>query len=216
MNLIGYDRIIFDCDGVILDSNNIKAQAFYDITVEYGVESANAFLSYCRKNWGTSRWKLLEGFYREIFPVETRKAEELVEKKVKEFGDKVKESLIKCPLTKGLKELIHKLPTEKCYIVSGSSQSELREVFFARKMNKFFKEIYGSPRNKLEIVEQESLAGGKTLFIGDSLKDFECAQSYHMDFIFMYGYTDFSNWKVFFKDYPEVTLVQNTSVLTYA
>jgi beta-phosphoglucomutase-like phosphatase (HAD superfamily) len=38
--------LIFDCDGVILTSNKIKSQAFYDVAKIYGHEPAQALKDY--------------------------------------------------------------------------------------------------------------------------------------------------------------------------
>ena len=36
INLKKYKTLVFDCDGVILDSNRIKTEAFYRTTQKYG------------------------------------------------------------------------------------------------------------------------------------------------------------------------------------
>ena len=36
-----YSTIVFDCDGVILNSNKIKTDAFFNATIKYGQEKAN-------------------------------------------------------------------------------------------------------------------------------------------------------------------------------
>ena len=36
-----YDSFFFDCDGVLLDSNKIKTDAFYEIGKEYSIEVAD-------------------------------------------------------------------------------------------------------------------------------------------------------------------------------
>ena len=46
-----YKTIIFDCDGVILNSNNIKKDAYYKVALShYGEESANFLVEYLAKN----------------------------------------------------------------------------------------------------------------------------------------------------------------------
>ena len=46
----------------------------------------------------------------------------------------------------------------------------------------------GGPKTKEENLEATKLIG-ETLFIGDSVKDYEVAINYGFDFIFVYGYT---------------------------
>ena len=56
LNLSSYKTIIFDCDGVILNSNKIKTEAFYNVTATYGIEAANELVSYHKLNGGISRY----------------------------------------------------------------------------------------------------------------------------------------------------------------
>ena len=54
-----YKSIVFDCDGVILNSNSIKTQAFYDTTAFLGVDVANELKNYHLANGGVSRYSNL-------------------------------------------------------------------------------------------------------------------------------------------------------------
>ena len=47
--------IVFDCDGVVLNSNKLKTQAFYNAALPYGEKAAIALVSYHIKNGGISR-----------------------------------------------------------------------------------------------------------------------------------------------------------------
>ena len=51
MKLSKYKSIIFDCDGVILNSNSVKTQAFYLIAKSFGDEIADSFIEYHKKKW---------------------------------------------------------------------------------------------------------------------------------------------------------------------
>ena len=51
-----FDQIIFDFDGVILNSHNIKTQAFYEIFQKYGKKIATKSKNYHTKNAGISRY----------------------------------------------------------------------------------------------------------------------------------------------------------------
>jgi len=51
-----YQALVFDCDGVVLNSNKIKTQAFYEATKQFGHESAQALVDYHVANGGISRY----------------------------------------------------------------------------------------------------------------------------------------------------------------
>ena len=50
-----YSTIIFDCDGVVLDSNKVKTQAFFDIAEPWGNKAQNLLTKYHVNNGGISR-----------------------------------------------------------------------------------------------------------------------------------------------------------------
>ena len=58
-----YATCVFDCDGVVLDSNQIKTQAFYNATQSYGHEFADQLVNYHLKNGGVSRYEKFEYFF---------------------------------------------------------------------------------------------------------------------------------------------------------
>ena len=66
--MIKYNSIIFDCDGVILNSNAIKTEAFRNILNNYDLNAVDEFIDYHRKNGGISRYAKLEHFLKNIFP----------------------------------------------------------------------------------------------------------------------------------------------------
>jgi beta-phosphoglucomutase-like phosphatase (HAD superfamily) len=52
--------IIFDCDGVLLDSNNIKTLGFMEISNFAGPTVQNNFIQYHLDNPGISRFKKID------------------------------------------------------------------------------------------------------------------------------------------------------------
>ena len=55
MNIFDYDSYFFDCDGVILDSNEVKTKAFRDTLNFYNSNYTQEFLDYHISNNGISR-----------------------------------------------------------------------------------------------------------------------------------------------------------------
>ena len=59
--MIKYNTIVFDCDGVILNSNAIKTEAFRNILSNYDLKAVDEFIDYHKKmeefqdmqNWNT-------------------------------------------------------------------------------------------------------------------------------------------------------------------
>ena len=57
-----YKNLFFDCDGLILNSNKIKTQAFKEVVSQYGEKASNELQNYHIKNGGISRYKKFNYF----------------------------------------------------------------------------------------------------------------------------------------------------------
>ena len=57
-----YYSYIFDCDGVILDSNKLKTEAFREILIDERYEDIELFIEYHQLNQGINRYEKLNIF----------------------------------------------------------------------------------------------------------------------------------------------------------
>lgn len=190
-----YKTLVFDCDGVILNSNHIKTNAFYKATLPYGDEHAEIFVKYHTENGGISRYKKFEYFLESIVPnAEGPSLNDLLEC----YANEVVKSLITCELASGLEGLREKTPNSRWLIVSGGDQDELRLIFEKRDLSMLFDGgIFGSPNQKEVILDREIASGNiqsDALFIGDSKYDYESAQHAGLDFVFVSGWSEVSDW----------------------
>jgi phosphoglycolate phosphatase-like HAD superfamily hydrolase len=87
--------------------------------------------------------------------------------------------------------------------VSDGDQAELRQVFERRGFAHYFDGgIYGSPIDKHSIVVDLLKTGqiqGSALLLGDSRLDHEVAKAFELDFVFVSGWTEFSDSRSFCK-----------------
>ena len=197
INLNQYQTLVFDCDGVLLNSNKIKTQAFYDVAKVYSHEPAQKLKDYHLQNGGISRHKKFEYLLTSILkkPIETQELSELLTN----FSKEVKKGLLTCEIAKNIKELRKKTKNSTWLVVSGGDQSELREVFKKRGLEEHFDGgIFGSPDDKDTILINEIdrfNIKGKSLFLGDSLYDYQAATKAKMDFVFLSRWSDVPNLK---------------------
>lgn len=193
-----FDFIIFDCDGVILNSNNIKSEAFYDTVKEFGEDVASRFYNYHIENGGISRYAKFEYFKNEIIKDQV---EVDITVLLEEFSKKVLYGLVNCEVVDGLDVLRSASLGADWSVVSGSDELELKYLFRKKGIEHYFQNrIFGSPRSKYEIIEKEREKGvyqGNTLFIGDSKLDYEVAKHFNFDFIFVSQWTDLKDWRTF-------------------
>ena len=203
-DLTKYNTIIFDCDGVILNSNFKKIEAYRNAALEYGASSVQAeeLVNHHIELTGISRYIKFEYFLKEI--MSEKITDEAMKKLVNYLNAQVLELLKDCEVTSGLRELKNKTKDISWMVASGGDQEELRYLFKKNKIDFFFSEgIYGSPSSKHEIIEKKIKNKNfyPALFLGDSLYDIQTAKKYNLDFIFVYGWTDLKGWKKVCEDY---------------
>ena len=193
-----YSHLFFDCDGVILNSNQIKTDAFYKLAFNFGELQAQKLVNYHLENGGISRYEKIKFFQKNILKNTNIK---LYQKLVDNYGKILKEKLIKAEISKGVFKIKQFFPNSKITVVSGSDQNELRWLFKEKKIDHIFNNgIFGSPKNKIEILE-EIFSGfkgeEKSIFIGDSKYDFEVSKFFKIDFAFISEWSDLSDWTKF-------------------
>ncbi|MGG7620236.1 HAD family hydrolase [Bacillus coreaensis] len=186
-----YDIIIFDCDGVLIDVNLLKCEAFGKAVEGYPSEIVENFVNHCKKTFGISRYvkfkEFLSDFAKEPF------REDKYNVFLNNYANICKELYGFADITPGSKALLVELSqlNKKLFIASGSDEKELNEVFIDRNLSKYFNGIYGSPKTKSECISiiLNNHPNKKAVFIGDAISDMKTAEEHDIDFIYMSKYT---------------------------
>lgn len=196
-----YATLVFDCDGVVLDSNKVKTEAFRQAALPYGTDAAEALVAHHVSNGGVSRYKKFQHFLDEIVQPEQKGPD--LEALLANYAAAVREGLMTCAVAEGLHELRKAYPYQRWLIVSGGDQKELREIFSARGLATLFDGgIFGSPQTKDDILCREIGSGNiamPALFLGDSTYDWRAASAQALEFIFVSGWTEVTDWHCFVK-----------------
>jgi|GEM_PF-7033688 len=79
MDIKKYKTLVFDCDGVLLNSNKVKTQAFYRAAQQYGDNAAQSLVDYHLKHGGVSRYKKFKFFLENILCNSNPKEKELLQ-----------------------------------------------------------------------------------------------------------------------------------------
>lgn len=193
LRLHEYKTVIFDCDGVILNSNAVKTKAFRIAVEGNDPGLVDDFIEYHRNAGGVSRYEKFEYFYRDMRGLSEYAPE--VEKALEVYASAVREGLMECDEIPGAKDIMRRLKENcvPCYVVSGGDQEEVRSVFEFRGLDKYFTGIYGSPVTKSEhvqnLIEREG-AASPMLYFGDAKMDLDVAEQYKMDFVFVAGVSE--------------------------
>lgn len=193
-----YKLVIFDCDGVILNSNKIKTDAFYYSAEEYGISAAEALVNYHVGNGGVSRYVKFEYFKTTILPRLSINLEVDTQKLLNKYGNYVAEKLLSCELEPNIFELKVATQDAQWAVASGSDQEELRGIMKARELDNLFEAgIWGSPKTK-ELIFKENfnyIKPDEVLFVGDSQYDHEAAVLFGYDFKFISQWSEFKKLK---------------------
>jgi len=199
-----YKTLVFDCDGVILDSNRAKTEAFYRTTRPWGQAAANRLVRYHRQNGGISRYAKFRFFNSSVLKLNHPKtAKGILAKNLARYGQILRKKLRQCEITSGLKRLRRETPKAKWLVVTGGDQKEVRAVFRDRSLAAFFDGgIFGSPKPKDQIIQREILAGNirkPALYFGDSRYDHDVAKKTGLQFCFISQWSEVNNWKPWVK-----------------
>lgn len=199
IDLDQYNTLVFDCDGVILDSNQLKSQAYFDTAIAFGADEqqAKALMDYHIRLGGISRYPKYRYFLTEIMgqPAHEEDLDFLLDR----FAQEIHQGLLKCKIASGLHELRQRCSHANWMVLSGGDQQELRQLFRQRDLDAMFDAgIYGSPDNKDQVLARE-LGNGNirkpALFLGDSKYDHEAAKTAGLDFVFVSELTEFDDWQ---------------------
>jgi len=181
-------NIIFDFDGVILESNDVKIDGFYKLFEEFGNEKANLASTYFATNAGLSRYDVIEYFFTEI--LNEIAEEEKLALYAKKYSHIVKDKVLESEFVSGCREFLidnNKYNKYNVFIVSSSAENDLKYICEKLNINSFFKDILGSPTKKAinikKIITKYNLNKSETVYIGDSLNDYQATLENDLIFI---------------------------------
>ena len=175
-------NIIFDFDGVILNSHKIKTSAFYYIFKMYGERNANKAKKIHLQYIGKSRYFKFKFIFKNILKKKlTEKEQVILDKKFEKFIRK------KIKMIQPSNFLINFLKKNKnnvnFYISTATPQKKIIQTLKEKNLLKYFKKVYGSPTTKKEHLRKIQKNRRMTIFIGDSYEDFKAAYSCKINFI---------------------------------
>jgi HAD superfamily hydrolase (TIGR01549 family) len=177
--------VVFDFDGVILESVDVKTRAFvalFDRWPEHADEIRRLHL----ENTGVSRYEKFVRIHRDILGLPLDDAEK--ERLGRDFGRLIREEMLSCEFVTGARELLERFAVSyTLFVASGTPEEEMREIVSARGLDRFFKAVYGSPASKAEIMRRiltkHELAPNEVVFVGDALSDYEGARAVDVPFV---------------------------------
>jgi phosphoglycolate phosphatase-like HAD superfamily hydrolase len=170
--------IIFDFDGVIVDSVDIKAQAFCHVFRDQPESIRRQIVDLHVNHSGMSRYEKFRIIYHAFLNRVVTDVE--LERLSAEFSQFCVDKVVKVAYVAGAFEFISNHYTDyDLFVASSTPETELKDIVNRRGIDRFFKGIYGTPRTKLDIcrmiLQQNHCSPEEVAFIGDSIGDYEVA-----------------------------------------
>lgn len=184
-------NILWDFDGVILDSMFLRDYGFRKIFEHYPHEKVEQLIIYHRENGGLSRFHKIKYFYEKIL------CKNIQEQEIKNYAEKFSQ-IMKNELIDPANLIVDTIEFIKnnyekfnFHIVSGSEHKELNYLCGELKIKKYFIDINGSPTPKDKLVnlliKNNQYKREETILIGDSINDYEASTLNNISF---YGYNN--------------------------
>jgi len=202
------DVILFDFDGVILESVDVKGWAFGKLFEEFPMHK-DKIIAYHYENGGMSRFDKIRNIYKDILNKEITENE--FRMLCDEFSRIVFKRVLQCEFVPGAIDFLdaHYQKIDM-YVISGTPHDEMNEIIDRKKLRKYFKGVYGSPTSKSEwtksLFRENKWDNGKVIFIGDAMSDYIAARDNDIRFIARVNKKNdiFKNTSVF-KKMPDLT-----------
>ena len=178
--------VVFDFDGVILESGDIKTEAFCELFAHLPPALVAQVRVHHLANLGISRFVKFDWVYQNLLGRPLPDAEKL------ELGDRFSaialRRVLACPFVPGAVDALAGLSGRyPLFVASGTPQEELDHVVNARGLRSHFAEVWGSPREKAEILvdiaARHAVRTDEILFIGDGTSDARAAAAAGTQFL---------------------------------
>lgn len=183
--------ILWDFDGVILDSISIRDAGYWHVLSDFPDDQVEKLLKFQQINGGLSRYVKFRYFYEDILD------KEITNEEVIHLADKYSKYMVQRLTDPGLliDETLNFILSNKnsfnMHIVSGSDQDELQFLCKKLQIDHLFETIHGSPTPKIELVRnilaENNYDPKYVILIGDSVNDYDAANINNIRF---YGYNN--------------------------
>jgi len=178
--------IIFDFDGVIVESTDIKTEAFVKLFETEGVSVVKKVVSYHKDNMGVSRFDKFRYIYQHI--LHRKLDDNQFNLLCGRFASLVADAVVVAPYVKGAQEFIkHNSAKYLFFVVSATPQDEINDIVRRRGLDRMFKRVYGAPFAKSDaikkILQEERISTDSAWYIGDAMSDYLAAKDHNIKFI---------------------------------
>ncbi len=190
-----YDVYVFDCDGVLLISNNIKIDAMKSAlaSIKGVIAGQDECIEVFKRNFGSTLEQHMNHFFNDCLTLDNNAdARELRDSLIKNYSSLVDQKYAKAEILPMAETVLQRV-NAPCFVASGAEVGQLCRVLKTVGIEKFFEGVFGAPEQKVDVLGRlKSKFHDKANFVmvGDAVADFNAAKVNDFDF---FGLTEFSN-----------------------
>lgn len=174
-----YQLLLLDFDGVVLESVDIKTQAFAKIYEGYGPAVVKQVTKHHTENGGMNRIAKFRHYHKNFLGKDIEESE--LNRLCEAFSAFTHDAILKAPFVPGIENFLKNLPPEiPPMVISATPHGELLDIIEKRGMSGWFCEVYGFPPVKADTIRNllinQRCPAKKALFIGDAMNDYQAAK----------------------------------------
>ena len=177
--------IIWDFDGVIKDSVELKGEAFKKLFEDQKIDIKNKIYEHHNINGGISRFKKIQKYLDWSSYENNIKNLNLFAKK---FSYLIVKEVINANYIDGIESYLRRNHNrQKFFLVSATPEEEILKITKKLEIFDYFKIIIGHPKTKEEgfkfILNESGMDNADFIVIGDSLSEYNAAKKYSLKFV---------------------------------
>jgi phosphoglycolate phosphatase-like HAD superfamily hydrolase len=178
--------IIFDFDGVLVESVDIKGEAFVALYENESADVREKVLAFHNDNGGMSRFDKIRHFEESFFGRGV--LEEDIDLKARRFGEIVEDKVVASAWVSGAEEFLKIYYKDfPLYVASATPEEELIRIVKRRNATGYFQAILGTPVKKQDhlggILAKNGWKPEETVMVGDAMTDYNAAEANGVPFI---------------------------------
>lgn len=173
--------VVFDFDGVILESAEVKTDAFVELYAAHGEAVVAQVRAHHLANLGISRFKKFAWIAEHV--LRTALSDDASAALGVRFSDLALAKVLAAPFVPGAEAALAAVAALglPMFVASGTPVDELRMIVERRGLAAWFQEVHGAPREKPEVLRdlmaRHAVVPEHVLFIGDGMSDYKAARA---------------------------------------
>lgn len=182
--------VLFDFDGVLVDSNRIKTAVFFELAESVDRKFVPAVRDFLIQNSSATRFMVVD----QILELAGTDDNRLRQRLLKNYSQKTK-TKIKCLQLEESIHALRKADRRDWGLISATEQNDLVELCHHHNLQDYFAAgLLGSPSTKVENIRVAAAKAGvqlcEAIYLGDRLGDLKAAIAAGTEFIFVKQWSD--------------------------